>query len=113
MKLFVLFRLLELGQSAEHLGQQFIERPLLTAPGDCEDGKVGGMKRFLAGETEVLGEKPAPTPLCPAQIPLARPRARTRAAAVESEQLTASAMARTIKREVQVEIIKCLCLYLN
>jgi hypothetical protein len=38
------------------MSDQFIARPLLTAPGDCDDGEVGEMKRFLAGETEVLRE---------------------------------------------------------
>jgi hypothetical protein len=45
----------------------------------------------LAGETEVLGEN---LPLCPLQIPLDQTRARTRAAAVGSQRLTAWAMAR-------------------
>jgi hypothetical protein len=30
--------------------------PIVPVPGDCEDGEVGGMKMWLAGETEVLGE---------------------------------------------------------
>jgi hypothetical protein len=51
----------------------------------------------LAGETEVLG-KPAPVPLCPPQIPHDQTRARTRAAAVGSQRLTAWAMARPISR---------------
>jgi hypothetical protein len=34
--------------------------------GKC--GVYGGM--ILTGETEGLGEKPAPVPLCPPQIPL-------------------------------------------
>jgi hypothetical protein len=38
--------------------------------------------------------KPAPVPLCPPQIPLDQTRDRTRAAAVESQRLTAWAMAR-------------------
>jgi hypothetical protein len=38
--------------------------------------------------------KPAPAPLCPPQIPLDQTRARTRAAAVGSQRLTAWAMAR-------------------
>jgi hypothetical protein len=42
----------------------------------------------LAGETEVLGEKPAPAPFCPPQIPLDQTRARTRAAAVGTQRLT-------------------------
>jgi hypothetical protein len=41
----------------------------------------------MAGETEVLGEN---LPLCPPQIPLGQ----TRTAAVGSQRLTASAMAR-------------------
>jgi hypothetical protein len=48
----------------------------------------------LAGETEVLGENWAPVPLCPPQIPLDQTRARTLAAAVGSQRLTAGAMAR-------------------
>jgi hypothetical protein len=28
-------------------GDQLVARPLLTAPGDCDDGEVGGMKRHL------------------------------------------------------------------
>jgi hypothetical protein len=35
------------------------------------------------------GRKPAPAPLCPPQIPLDQTRARTRAAAVGSQRLTA------------------------
>jgi hypothetical protein len=43
----------------------------------------------LAGETEVLGNKPAPAPICPPQIPLDQTRDLTRAAAVGSQRLTA------------------------
>jgi hypothetical protein len=39
------------------------------------------VKRKLAGETEVLEEKPSPMPLCPPQIPHDLIWARTRAAA--------------------------------
>jgi hypothetical protein len=53
-------------------GDQLFARPLLTAPGDCEDGDVGGMNGFGRGDRSPL-RKPAPTPLCPPQIPLARP----------------------------------------
>jgi hypothetical protein len=49
----------------------------------------------LAGETEVLGEKPNPAALCPPQIPLDQTRVRTRAAAMVSQRLTAWAMARS------------------
>jgi hypothetical protein len=33
-------------------GDQLVARPLLTVPGDCENGEVGGMK-VLEGETDV------------------------------------------------------------
>jgi hypothetical protein len=48
----------------------------------------------LTGETEALGENLPPAPLCPPQIPHDLTRARTRAAAVGSQGLTAWAMAR-------------------
>jgi hypothetical protein len=41
--------------------------------------------------------KPARAPLCPPQIPLDQTRARTRAAAVGSQRLTAWAMARPVR----------------
>jgi hypothetical protein len=43
----------------------------------------------LAAEIEVLGEKPAPVPLYPPQIPHYLTWARTRAAVVGSRPLTA------------------------
>jgi hypothetical protein len=43
----------------------------------------------LAGKTEVLGEKPVPVPLCPPRILHDLTWARTRAAAVGSQRLTA------------------------
>jgi hypothetical protein len=49
----------------------------------------------LAGETEVLGKKPAPVPLCPPQISQYLFWDRTLAAAVGSRRLTAWAMARS------------------
>jgi hypothetical protein len=36
-------------------GDQLVASPLLTAPGDCDDGEVVGMNGFGRG-TEVLGE---------------------------------------------------------
>jgi hypothetical protein len=53
-------------------GDQLVARPLLTTPGDCDDGEVGGMNDFGRGNRSTR-KKPAPTPLCPQQIPLARP----------------------------------------
>jgi hypothetical protein len=46
------------------------------------------------GETEVLGEKPVPVPLCPPQIPHGLTWDRTLASAVGGRRLTAWAMAR-------------------
>jgi hypothetical protein len=47
--------------------------PIVPAPGDCEDEEVCGMNGFGRGNRSTR-TKPAPTPLCPPQIPLARPR---------------------------------------
>jgi hypothetical protein len=57
MKLSVSFRLLDLGQSTGLLGRVISSSQGLcvSAPGDCEDGEVGGMNGFGRG-TEVLGE---------------------------------------------------------
>jgi hypothetical protein len=55
-------------------GDQLVARPVLTAPGGCDEGDVGGMNFFLAGKNRSTRRKPAPTPLCPPQIPLSRPR---------------------------------------
>jgi hypothetical protein len=70
-------------------------RPLIVpAPGDCEDGEFGGMKIGRGNRT--IRRKPTPAAFCPPQIPLYQTRAWTRAAAVESQRLTAWAMARPI-----------------
>jgi hypothetical protein len=53
-------------------GDQLVARTLLTAPGDCDNGEVGGMNDFGRGNRSTR-RKPTPTPLCPPQIPLARP----------------------------------------
>jgi hypothetical protein len=66
-------------------------RPIVPAPGDCEDGEFGGMNGRGNRSTR---RKPALGPLCPPQIPLDQTRDWTRAAAVGSQRLTASAMAR-------------------
>jgi hypothetical protein len=65
--------------------------PIVPAPGDCEDGEFGGMND--RGNRSIR-RKSAPAPLCPPQIPLDQTRDWTRAAAVGSQWLTASAMAR-------------------
>jgi hypothetical protein len=65
--------------------------PIVPAPGDCEDGELGGMNGRGNRSTR---RKPAPAPLYSPQIPLDQTRDWTRAAAVGSQRLTASAMAR-------------------
>jgi hypothetical protein len=54
------------------MDDQLVARPLLTAPGDCDDDEVGAMNEFGKGNRSIL-RKPAPTPLYPPEIPLARP----------------------------------------
>jgi hypothetical protein len=46
------------------MGDQFVARPLLTAPDDYDDGEVSGMYGFGRGNRSTR-RKPAPTPLCP------------------------------------------------
>jgi hypothetical protein len=53
------------------LGTSANEWPIIPAPSDCDDGEFGGMK--IGREIRSTRRKPAPEPLCPPQIPLARP----------------------------------------
>jgi hypothetical protein len=57
----------------------------VSAPGDYDNGEIGGM---IGRENRRTRRKTAPVPLCPPQTPHAA-RARTRAAAVGSQRLTA------------------------
>jgi hypothetical protein len=84
-------------------GDQLVARPLLTAPGDCDDGEVGALNGFGRGNRSTR-KKPAPMPLCSPQIPLNQTIARTRAAVVGSQRLTASAMARPTPSSLRVHI---------
>jgi hypothetical protein len=59
---------------------------------DDDYGAIGGMRNGRANRS--TRRKPAPVPLCPPQIPHDLTWDRTRAAAVGSQRLTASAMAR-------------------
>jgi hypothetical protein len=56
-------------------------RPIVPAPGDYDDGEIGGM---IGKGNRSTRRKPAPVPLCPPQTPHAV-RTRTRAAAVGSQ----------------------------
>jgi hypothetical protein len=60
-------------------------RPIVPAPGDYDDGEIGGM---IGKGNRSTRQKPAPMPPCPPQIPHAA-RTRIRAAAVGSQRLTA------------------------
>jgi hypothetical protein len=57
----------------------------MPAPGDYDDGEIGGM---IGKGNRSTRRKPTPVPLCPPQTPHAA-RTRTRAAAVGSQRLTA------------------------
>jgi hypothetical protein len=65
-----------------------IVQPQMIDEGDC--GAIGGMK--IGRGNRSTRRKPAPAPFCPPQIPLDQTRARTRAAAVGSQRLTAWAI---------------------
>jgi hypothetical protein len=67
------------------LGTAATNRPIVPAPGDYDDGEIGGM---IGKGNRSTRRKPAPVPLCPPQTPHAA-RTRTRAAAVGSQRLTA------------------------
>jgi hypothetical protein len=73
------------------LGTSATEWPIVPAPGDYDDGEFSGMK--IGRGNRSTRSKPAPAPLCPPHIPLDQTQARTRAAAVGSQRLTAWAMA--------------------
>jgi hypothetical protein len=53
------------------LGTSASEWTIVPAPGDCNDWEFGGMKIGRGNRSTRI--KPAPAPLYPPQIPLARP----------------------------------------
>jgi hypothetical protein len=60
-------------------------KPQMIDEGDC--GAIGGIK--IGRGNRRTRRKPAPAPLCPPQIPHDQTRARTRAAPVGRQRLTA------------------------
>jgi hypothetical protein len=74
-------------------------KPQMIDEGDY--GAIGGMK--IGRGNWSTRRKPAPAPLCPPQTSHDQTRARTRAAAVESQRLTAWAMARLHTVETTLE----------
>jgi hypothetical protein len=75
------------------LGTAATNRPIVSAPGEYDDGEIGGM---IGTGNRSTQRKPGPVPLCPPQTPHAA-QMRTRAAAVGSQRLTAWATARPIR----------------
>jgi hypothetical protein len=73
------------------LGTAATNMPIVPAPGDYDDGEIGGM--MIGRGNRSTRRKPAPVPLCPPQTTHAA-RTRIRASAVESQRLTAWATAR-------------------
>jgi hypothetical protein len=67
------------------LGTAATNRPTVPAPGDYDDGEIGGI---IGRGNLSTRRKPAPVMLCPPQTPHAA-RTRTWAAAVGSQRLTA------------------------
>jgi hypothetical protein len=49
------------------LGTTASNRPIVPAPGDYEDGEIGGM--MIGGGNQSIRRKPAPGPLSPPQTP--------------------------------------------
>jgi hypothetical protein len=67
------------------LGTAATNRPIVPAPGDYDDGEIGGM---IGRGNRSTRRKSAPMPLCPPQTPHAA-QTRIRAVAVGSQRLTA------------------------
>jgi hypothetical protein len=67
------------------LGTAATNSPIVPAPGDYDDGEIGGM---IGKGNRITRRKPAPVPLRPPQTPHAA-RTRTRAGKMGSQRLTA------------------------
>jgi hypothetical protein len=66
------------------LGTAATNRPIVPAPGDYDNGEIGGM---IGRGNISTRRRPATVPLCPPQTPRAA-GTRTRAPAVGSQRLT-------------------------
>jgi hypothetical protein len=73
------------GVQSGPLGTAAINRPLVPAPGDYDDGEIGGM---IGRGNRSTRRKPTPVPLYPPQTPHAT-QMRTQATTVGSQRLTA------------------------
>jgi hypothetical protein len=68
------------------LDTEATNRHIVPAPGDYDNGEIGGI--MIGRGNRSTRRKPAPAPLCPPQTPHAA-RTRTRTAEVGSQRLTA------------------------
>jgi hypothetical protein len=59
------------GVQLDPLDTAATNRPIVPAPGDYDDGDIGGMK--IGWGTRSTRRKPVPVPLCPPQIAHAMP----------------------------------------
>jgi hypothetical protein len=89
------------------LGATATNRPIVPAPGDYDDGEIGGM---IGKGNWSTRRKPAPMPLCPPQTPHAA-RMRTRATVVGSQRLTVWATARPGK--MMLDLVQILIQYIE
>jgi hypothetical protein len=87
------------------LGTAATNRTIVPAPGDSDDGVIGGM---IGKGNRSTRRKPAPMPLCPPQTPHAA-RKRIRAAAVGSQRLTAWATGSYVR--IPLEAWMSVCVY--
>jgi hypothetical protein len=96
--LFIIIIIINSGVGLSPLGTAATSG-LLYKPQMIDEGDffwaIGGMK--IGRRNRSTRRKPAPAPLCPPQIPQDQTRARTRAAVVGSQRLTAWAMARLLR----------------
>jgi hypothetical protein len=67
-----LIRLVWGGVQLGPLGTAAIDWPIVPASGDYDDGELGGMK--IGRGNRSTRRKPAPSPICPPQIPLDQTR---------------------------------------
>jgi hypothetical protein len=88
MKHVILFLISIVGGGVQlgPLGTAATSRPIVPAPGDYEDGEIGGM--MIGRGNRSTRRKPAPVPRNPPQPQLAA-RTRTRPSEVGSQRLTA------------------------
>jgi hypothetical protein len=82
MPIFCGVGLIPLGTAAT---SGLLYKPQMIDEGDC--GAIGGI--MIGRGNRSTRKKPDSAPLCPSQIPHDQTRARTRAAAVGSQRLTA------------------------